>query len=864
MMAAMKNHFLVNLLAVLFALTACDGVRAAPVESAFKPKLLQVKLSASGVPAGGSLNATCWWQNTGEAPADDDEIIFVHVRRQGEAENGPGAVRFGADHSPAVPMYRWRPNRIVTDSSTIRVPRDAPPGDYVLLLGMYHPATGSRRSLDLPLPPNENASRYLVAKFRVLPGDGKADAVPLINRFAPMPSAESVGAPKPEKTVTVGKGPLTLVMDAAAPRVAAWRLGDAELTADPEGEEPVVKILSVADNRVRPADAKPFQTTWALRQKRKSAVYRAEISENGKPRVTFDLVFNVTGDRAEVALDCVTETDGYQLVSVRLGRLVAATEGARLALPFNAGRLIDPARSTPAEKVFQIDWITQVLAGVVYDRRMLCAADLEGVDDRLVATVGENWAALGALFEHRAPAKNPVPSLLLSDRGAIRLRFFKPEKGAPDWMDGTRLLRAEVKARPPKLYDHTFIYKIFCDSPGAKNFVTFAQAADLVRKIGRLTDGAPQVGYLVGWQHQGHDTGYPDVFTVNPRLGGAEGLKAAIERAAEDNAVLSFHDNYDDAYTNSPAWDPAFIARSADGGLMKGGVWAGGQSYIMSFYKYGMGPARERVRRTLALAPIRSSYHIDVLSAVPLRRDFNPKSPTSGAQSLHGKIAIVREFDRHGVDVTSEGFSAPFVGVLGHAWHLMRGRDTLFAGEERIPFVPFIYHDRASYGGGRLNDLSDTLLYGCAQSGDFSGGTPLSEITDRYYLIEVPWFLFRRSEMTEYTAANGLRRVNYGPDSFIEAADDNQHYRVVVDGRPMVVDGNVFVPNWRNDAWLAYSRTGGRLDFPAPEGWTDAAKISAVTLTAEGPGAIVLVTLDNGHVRIDMAPATPLRLQYGR
>ncbi len=860
----MKNRFSICLLSVLFALTAGDRLLAASVESAFKPKLLQVKLSASDVPAGGSLHVTCWWQNAGERPADDDEIIFIHVRRQGETENAPGAIRLGADHRPAIPMYRWRSNRIVSDSAPIKVPDDTPPGDYVLLLGIYNQETGSRRTLDLPLPANEKARRYLVAKFHILPVDGKSDAAPLVNSFAPMPSAASVRAPKPDTTVTIGKGPLTLVMDAAEPRVAAWRLGDTELAGDPEGEEPTVRILSVADNRVRPADAKPFQTTWTLRQKKKSVIYRAEISESGKPSVSFELGFTVTGDRAEVALERVTEAEGYQLVSVRLSRLVAACEGARLALPFNAGRLIDPALSAPAEKAFQIDWITQVLAGVVYDRAMLCAAGLEGVDARLVATVGENWTALGASFEHRAPAKKSMPSLLLSDRSVIRLRFFKPEKGEPNWMDGTRLLRAEVKARPPAFYDHTFIYKIFCDSPGAKQFVTFEQAADMVRKISLLTDGAPQVGYLVGWQHQGHDTGYPDVFTVNPRLGGLDGLKTAIKRAADCNAVLSFHDNFDDAYTNSPAWAPEFIARSSDGELMKGGVWAGGQSYVMSFFKYGTGPARERVRRTLAMVPIRRSYHIDVLSAVPLRRDFNPANPASGEKSLQGKIAIVREFNKRGVDVTSEGFSAPFVGVQGHAWHLMRRRETLFAGEERIPFVPFIYHNRATYGGGRISDLSDTLLYGAAQSGDFSGGTPLSEITDRYYLIEVPWFLFRYSEMTGYTAAGGIRRVNYGPDSFIEVTDDNQHYRVVKNGRPMVVDGNVFVPNWRDDAWLAYSRTGGHLNFPAPKGWSDAAKVSAITLTADGPGAAVSVILDNGRVCIDMSPATPVRIQYGQ
>ncbi len=852
------NHIIV----VLLALAVCEGLIAAPPESGFKPQLLQVRLDKTSVSAGGSVIVTCWWQNTGNAPCESGENVFLHVRRAGEAENAAGAIRFGADYSPAIPTYRWRPGRVVIESQVVNVLDKAPPGDYVLMIGMFSPSTGQRRTLDLPLPPKETARRYLVAKFRVLPAGAKLEAAAFTNTFAPVPSVEAGLATKPEQTITLGQGPLALVLDATEPRVVAWRMGAAKLSGDPEGEAPTVQVLTVADNRVRPADAKPFATAWMLRREKSSAVYHAAVTGSGKPAVCFDLTFSVKGGGAEVGLDNVIETNGCQLVSVQLGRLVAATDGARLALPANGGRLVDPLKSVPAQRLLSMNWITQALAGVVCGRTMLCAADMPGVDNRLVATVGDQWAALGASFEYRAPARTSVPSLLLDGPEAIRLRFLAPQNRQLDWMDGARLLRAEVKTRPPKIYDHTFIYKIFCDTPGSKSFVTFEQAADMVRRIANLTDGAPQVGYLVGWQHHGHDTGYPDVFTINQRLGGLEGLKAAMKRAAGDNAILSFHDNYDDAYKDSPAWNPEFIARGPDGDLQKGGVWAGGQSYIMSFYKYGMGPGRERVRRTLAMLPIRGSYHIDVLSAVPQRRDFNPDNPASGARSLEGKIAIVREFNKHGVDVTSEGFSAPFVGVLGHAWHLMRKRDTLFAGEERIPFTPFVYHGHATYGGGRLEDLSETLLYGAAQSGDFSGGTRMSEITDRYYLIEVPWFLLRNRELTDYTASAGLRRVHYGPNSFVEATDDNQHYRVVVEGRPVVVDGNVFTPNWRGNAWLAYSRTGGTLDFPAPKGWTDASKVRAVTLTPDKPGATVPVTIENGHIRFDVPAATPVRVCY--
>ena len=712
---------------------------SAAADDGFKPRLLQVRLDGTSVPAGGTLGVTYWWQNVGDAPAPAEERVFVHIRRPGEAEEAPDGVRLGGDHEPSIPTQRWRPGRVVNYTAAVPVPPQTPPGDSVLLVGMFDPQGGPRRSLELPLPEGEDNRRYLVGRFRVVAAGERTEATPVTQTFFPVPSPEAEPAPpRPAKTVTVGRGPLTLVLDAEAPRVVAWRMAGAELSGDPELWEPEVRVLFVADNRVRLADARPYAITWAARPSGDEVVYNATVREGEKTCVAFALSFAVDASRAEVALASVVEHDGYQLVSVRAGRLVGAKDVARLALPLNAGRLIDPTKCGPAERAFGMDWFTQMLAGVVYDRRMLCAADIPGVEDRFVASVDEGWAAVGASFEHRAVAQPPVPSLLLGDRSVIRLRFLVPENGAPDWTDGARLLRAEVPARPPAVYDGTVIYKIFCDSPGAKDFTTFDQALDLVRRFGNLTDGAPQIAYLVGWQHQGHDTGYPDVFTINAHLGGKAGLIAAMKAAERYNALLSFHDNYDDGYEHSPAWDPALIARDPAGNLWKGGVWAGGQSYLMSFSERGAEAAKERVRRTLAPLPIKRSYHIDVLSAVPHRLDFNPQSPASGATSLAGKYAIVRAFNQHGVDVTSEGFCAPVVGILGHAWHLMRRGDALFAGEARIPFVPFVYHGHATYGGAQPTDdeLGEALLYGATFSADFTKSTPQAALTDRYYTRE--------------------------------------------------------------------------------------------------------------------------------
>jgi hypothetical protein len=852
----------------ILSLFLCGGVAMsdAVAQTEFRPRLLQAELETAVVPAGGSFAVTYWWQNTGSLPADSELRVFVHLRREGEAESLADGVRLGADHDPALPTYRWRPDRLVSYSARVPIPTTLPPGEYLLLVGLFDPLNNmERRPLELPPDPNQDGHRYLLARFRVTPAGEAGEPAPLRRTFFPLPQVkpETSRPPPPARTITLGGPELTLVLDAESPRPLAWRVDGHDLGGDPEGEAFEVRVLVLAENRVRGAHIAPQQLTWTLRQESATrAVYHAEARLGTARGVEFDLGFAVTGSTAAIVLSDVVEHPGCQLVTVRHGRLVSASDGARLAVPANAGRLVDPTRSAPCERTFSMDWFNPVLAGAVHDRHALCALDVPGVDDRLLATVGEGWAALGAALEHREPATPPLPSLLLSESATVRLRFLAPAGRAPDWTDGARLLRAEVTAQPPPLYDQAMIYKIFCDSPGAPNFTTFEQALDLVRRVRNLTDAAPQVVYLVGFQHRGHDTGYPDVFTANPRLGGHAALLAAMKEAEPLNAILSFHDNYDDAYEHSPGWNPAFIARDRSGGLMQGGVWAGGQSYILSFPTYGPGPGRERVRRTLALYPIRGSYHIDVLSAVPRRLDFNPANPASGTASLAGKLAIIAEFNRHGIDVTSEGFCAPFVGHLGHAWHLQRQAGATFQNDERIPFVPFIFHGHATWGGARAGreDIPDALIYGATFSSDFTRFTPPADLTDSYYLLTLPWTRLRTREMTGYRVNGALRRVDYGPDSYVEADSQGQHYRVVVDGRLLAEDFATLAPNAKGDAWLAYSQAGGALDFPAPPEWTNAAQIRAVTLTADGPGGAVSVRLEAGRLRLDLPPATPCRL----
>ncbi len=68
-------------------------------------------------------------------------FIFVHIQRE-------GGIVFQNDHSPPVPMKRWREGEVTREDFTVRVPSDAPAGNYDIVIGVWDPE-GSRESIKL-------------------------------------------------------------------------------------------------------------------------------------------------------------------------------------------------------------------------------------------------------------------------------------------------------------------------------------------------------------------------------------------------------------------------------------------------------------------------------------------------------------------------------------------------------------------------------------------------------------------------------------------------------------------------------------------------------------------------------------------
>ena len=103
-----------------------------------------------------------------------------------------------------------------------------------------------------------------------------------------------------------------------------------------------------------------------------------------------------------------------------------------------------------------------------------------------------------------------------------------------------------------------------------------------------------------GWNRAGYDCGYPDILPANEACGGDEGLARLISTIRDVGFLSGLHDNYQDLYRDSPSWDEELVSRDERGELRAGGVWAGGQSYMvcgteqLEFARRNLPQVRER------------------------------------------------------------------------------------------------------------------------------------------------------------------------------------------------------------------------------------------------------------------------------
>jgi len=374
---------------------------------------------------------------------------------------------------------------------------------------------------------------------------------------------------------------------------------------------------------------------------------------------------------------------------------------------------------------------------------------------------------------------------------------------------------------------------------GSSVYLTFEEALEVIRKLDRLTLGIPKIVYLVGWQHDGHDSKYPDWSVVNPRLKRPEdatavdSLRWLMNEGFKYHTTVSLHVNLFDAYQDSPLWDTYLrndiLAKDRDGRLLLGEVGdLPGASpvpntqvhYISYAREWETGFTRKRIDGLLAMLPIQraGTIHVDAFHSLrPIphaypqeRYSDQPKSDTRISPfldyPLEREVAaqrrILRYFRDLGVDVTSEGstFLRPdaFTGLQPMAWDY----------QPPAPGIP-----PSLYCGTPMRAEPEILR----------DPVNLTGLVAQFCERVVPWYYENNS-----TAAKGSQPVRDGDDGCVPAL-------------------------WRERTLVAFSRAGSSKRWVLPPGWDGVHQAVVSAITVDGPRRLRTVPVTDGAITLELA-----------
>jgi hypothetical protein len=210
-----------------------------------------------------------------------------------------------------------------------------------------------------------------------------------------------------------------------------------------------------------------------------------------------------------------------------------------------------------------------------------------------------------------------------------------------------------------------------------------------------------------GWIHRGYDNQHPDILPSAPECGGDVEFARCCEKIRALGYLLGLHDNYQDMYRDAPSWDEDYLMRLPDGGLAKGGQWAGGRAFLTCSQKAVQLAARSQNLPGVRKLTGANAYFIDTTYAAGLMECFDSEHPLSRWDDLYWKQVISdvarSEFGIFGSECGREwaiphsDFFEGLTGVSGDAYHDSGLLKRL--GAVSVPLFELVYRDCiAMYG----------------------------------------------------------------------------------------------------------------------------------------------------------------------
>ncbi len=436
--------------------------------------------------------------------------------------------------------------------------------------------------------------------------------------------------------------------------------------------------------------------------------------------------------------------------------------------------------------------------------------------------------------------------------------------GTVDWCDAANWERDRL-APPANPYRDVLVYKMMVGREGEPfAAITFPEMLETIRMLHEISGGMKQVCYLVGWQYDGHDTGYPSLAKVNPKCGGRKALVQLIEDAKQYNCVLSLHGNYDSCYPIHPEWREDCVSRDGEGNPF---VWyskphrGGRKVYSMNHTKdVETGFAEDRMRRLLAMLPIKETIHFDAFR--PYSEAWEPDGAHIDAECevQRGMVPILEMYRARGIDITTEDtddekrglfhwiwiqsdWTHGYKTVMNHGWLLGRGRAGLKGGKESLAA------EGVALGLGFL----------CSEQ-----EREYRPMLENFYLHWMYYQLLSRKRMIGYRVGdwNFGVRARFEDDTRVHGLSYPYEVEAVYEGIPIARGTDRFLP-WSKKAIYAFSLEGGPQEWTLPAEWKGR-PVKAEVLRRGGPSAGPNLEIRGRRIRFLAPRGWPVRLTPGR
>ena len=210
-----------------------------------------------------------------------------------------------------------------------------------------------------------------------------------------------------------------------------------------------------------------------------------------------------------------------------------------------------------------------------------------------------------------------------------------------------------------------------------------------------------------GWTSGGYDGRYPDMFPVEPAIGGEEGFRALAKRCRDLGFQMSAEVDYTEMYGPADRFNLDLACRYANGQFPNGGFWPGGLAYNLCTKKaLDLGWCQmdfARLRDVIGDGPL----FFDVMSAIEPRRCGHPAHTVTG-DGMGDVYTTLFDLAKKtmGGAASESGFDTgiKYLDYINYIWHEIGFlKQNRFKGFQTgvFPIWELVYHGAVFYTSDR-------------------------------------------------------------------------------------------------------------------------------------------------------------------